>query len=69
MLIENILESDKNQETNLTLSNEGVSEAEFVEVRSGWVSVLLNLKAVADFKVDLRNHDPNKTWNQGYVDN
>lgn len=26
------------------------------------------LKAAADFGVDLRNHDPTRTWDQGYVD-
>jgi uncharacterized protein YndB with AHSA1/START domain len=35
----------------------------------GWVSVLLNLKAVADHGVDLRNHDRALTWREGYVDN
>jgi hypothetical protein len=33
------------------------------------VSVLLALKAAADFGVDLRNHDPARTWWQGYCDN
>jgi len=27
------------------------------------------LKAAHDFGVDLRNHDPELTWDQGYVDN
>jgi hypothetical protein len=36
---------------------------------AGWVSVLLALKAAADFGIDLRNHDPARTWNKGYVDN
>jgi hypothetical protein len=39
------------------------------EVRAGWVSVLLALKAAADFGVDLRNHDAARTWAQGYCDN
>jgi len=33
------------------------------------VSVLLALKAVADFGVDLRNHDRRRSWTAGYVDN
>ncbi len=41
----------------------------FSEVKAGWVSLLMNLKAVADFKCDLRNHDLEKTWDQGYADN
>lgn len=36
---------------------------------AGWVSVLLALKAAVDFSVDLRNHDPGRTWDQGYADN
>jgi hypothetical protein len=35
---------------------------------AGWVTVLLTLKAAADFGVDLRSHDPARTWGQGYVD-
>jgi hypothetical protein len=27
------------------------------------------LKAAADFGVDLRSHDPGRTWDQGFVDN
>jgi hypothetical protein len=26
------------------------------------------LKGVMDYGVDLRNHDPMRTWEQGYVD-
>ena len=43
--------------------------ADDAETMAGWVSVLLALKAAADFDVDLRNHDPTRTWNEGYVDN
>jgi hypothetical protein len=32
-------------------------------------SVLLALKAAVDFGVELRNHDLNRTWDQGYGDN
>ena len=39
------------------------------ENRAGWVSVLLTLKAAADFGVDLRNHDPTRTWDQDFADN
>jgi uncharacterized protein YndB with AHSA1/START domain len=39
------------------------------DTRPGWVSVLLALKAAADFGADLRNHDPGRTWDQGFVDN
>nr|WP_299338039.1 SRPBCC domain-containing protein [Allomuricauda sp.] len=63
------LTSLKNGGTDLTLINENVSSSDFSEVHAGWISVLMNLKAVADFQCDLRNHNPEKTWNQGYVDN
>ncbi|WP_420401399.1 SRPBCC family protein [Flagellimonas sp.] len=63
------LEPSDNGGTDLTLINENVAEEEFHEVHAGWVSVLMNLKATADFQCDLRNHDPNKTWDQGYLDN
>lgn len=55
--------------TELTLTETGVPEASWAENRAGWVSVLLNLKAVADFGIDLRNHDPQRTWDAGFVDN
>lgn len=39
-----------------------------VEMALG-VSVLLALKAAADFGVDLRNHDRERTWRKGYAHN
>lgn len=54
--------------TDLTLTNAGVAETEYQQVHAGWLNVLLPLKAAADFGVDLRNHDPTRTWRQGYVD-
>lgn len=38
------------------------------ENRAGWVSVLLALKAAVDFRLDIRSHDPSRTWDQGFVD-
>ena len=55
--------------TILTLTHEGLDESERREMRAGWVSVLLALKAAVDFSVDLRNHDPACTWEDGFVDN
>ena len=63
------LEPSETGGTKLTLINENVTERDFSEVNAGWISVLMNLKAVADFQCDLRNHDKQKTWDQGYVDN
>jgi len=55
--------------TDLTLSETGVSPSDWADNHAGWVSVLLALKAAADFGVDLRNHDPSRSWDAGFVDN
>lgn len=55
--------------TDLTLTDEGVARDGREETRAGWVSVLLALKAAADFDVDLRNHDARRTWDQEFADN
>jgi len=55
--------------TDLTLLNEGIPDSEYLDTYAGWVSVLLNLKAVIDYKSDLRNHNKNRTWDQNYADN
>ena len=44
-------------------------ESEMEETIAGWGSVLMALKAAVDHAVDLRNHDPERTWDQGYFDN
>lgn len=54
--------------TDLTLTEEGVSDANLLENLPGWVTLLLNLKAALDHGIDLRNHDPERTWERGYVD-
>jgi uncharacterized protein YndB with AHSA1/START domain len=63
------LESDGAGGTELTLTDSGVPDAEWEATLAGWVSVLLALKAAADFGVDLRNHDARRTWEQNFVDN
>jgi uncharacterized protein YndB with AHSA1/START domain len=55
--------------TELTLTDAGVPQTDRMEVVAGWVSVLMALKAAADFGVDLRNHDSERSWEQGYVEN
>lgn len=55
--------------TDLVLTESGISPDEWAENYAGWVSVLLSLKAAVDFEVDLRNHDPARSWKIGYVDN
>ncbi len=55
--------------TDLLLINKDIPDKDYQEVASGWISVLMSLKAAVDFDVDLRNHDPAKCWNQKFVDN
>ena len=54
--------------TDLQLTERGVPPEHWSENHAGWVSVLLALKAAVDFGVDLRSHDPRRTWAAGYVD-
>ncbi|MDP8993496.1 MAG: hypothetical protein M3N07_00705 [Pseudomonadota bacterium] len=54
--------------TDLTLANSEVPDEDYEEALPGWLNVLLPLKAAADFGVDLRNHDPARTWRERYVD-
>lgn len=63
-----VLDSDANGGTELTLINLGVPDVDRDEVTAGWLNVLLPLKAAVDFGVDLRNHDPSRSWHQGYAD-
>jgi len=63
------LSEDASGGTDLTLTDVGVPLVDRAEVIAGWVSVLLALKATVDFSVDLRNHDPLRSWDDGFVDN
>lgn len=54
--------------TDLTLIASGVAPHEWQDVHAGWLNVLLPFKAWVDFGVDLRNHDPQRTWAQRYAD-
>lgn len=63
------LSEDGTGGTDLTLTDRGVEPADRTEVAAGWVSVLLALKAAVDFGVDLRNHNLQRTWSDGFVDN
>jgi hypothetical protein len=64
-----VLADDGAGGTELTLTDTGMPEADRTEIIAGWVSVLMALKAAADFGVDLRNHDERRTWDAGYVEN
>lgn len=54
--------------TDLMLEETGVAPEDFADQRAGWVSVLLAMKAAVDFGVDIRNADPDRRWEDGYVD-
>lgn len=51
---------------DLRLREEGAPQP--IENHAGWVSVLLACKAAVDFGVDLRSHDPGRSWDAGFVD-
>lgn len=55
--------------TDLLLTDTGGDDDDRDETHAGWVSVLMTLKAAVDHGVDLRNHDPERTWDDGYADN
>ncbi len=55
--------------TDLTLRADVPDESTRMEFVAGWVSVLMAMKAAVDFGVDLRNHDPERSWVNGYADN
>lgn len=62
------LEDDGRGGTDLTLTNTGFRPQDRAELLAGWLNVLFPLKAAVDFGVDLRNHDPDRTWDRGYAD-
>ena len=63
------LNPDSSGGTDLMLTDQGIPENDRSEVMAGWVSVLMALKASVDFGIDLRNHNPRWTWDEGYVEN
>jgi uncharacterized protein YndB with AHSA1/START domain len=54
--------------TDLLLTHAGIGPEEWSEVHAGWLNVLFPLKAWLAHGVDLRNHDPARSWDQGYAD-
>jgi uncharacterized protein YndB with AHSA1/START domain len=60
--------ADGNGGTDLALTHDGVPSEEWNEVHAGWLNVLFPLKAWVVHGVDLRNHDPARSWQQGYAD-
>lgn len=54
--------------TDLSLTHEGIRADEWNEVHAGWLNVLFPLKAWVAHGIDLRNHDGQRSWDQGYAD-
>lgn len=61
------MDPDGSGGTDVRLTHE-YGGSDLHEVSAGWLNVLLPLKAWTQFGIDLRNHDPCRTWDQGYVD-
>jgi uncharacterized protein YndB with AHSA1/START domain len=62
------LTSDGRGGTDLLLTHSGTAPEHWHEVHAGWLNVLFPLKAWLVHGSDLRNHDPDRTWEIGYAD-
>ncbi|MEX1280074.1 MAG: hypothetical protein AB1Z57_03490 [Acidimicrobiia bacterium] len=62
------LEDDGHGGTDLTMTCTEFDEVDRASLAAGWLNVLLPLKAWVDHGVDLHNHDPSRTWDDGYAD-
>jgi hypothetical protein len=58
-----------NNETDLQLTAITPDANVKNEMTAGRVSVLMAMKAAVDFGVDLRNHNRERVWENGYLDN
>lgn len=54
--------------TDLLLTHYGMTAEEWNEVHAGWLNVLFPLKSWVVYGIDIRNHDPARSWEQGYAD-
>ena len=54
--------------TDLFLVHRSIGADEWNEVHAGWLNVLFPLKGWLVHGVDLRNHDPGRSWDHGYAD-
>lgn len=68
-VVEFSLKDDGAGGTDLLLVATRVDDAIRWEMTAGWVSVLMAMKAAVDHGVDLRNHDPSRSWSDGFADN
>lgn len=62
------LSADGKGGTDLLMTHSGVPQDNWYEVHAGWLNVLFPMKAWLVYGVDLRNHDPSRSWDQGYAD-
>ena len=62
------LSDDGKGGTDLALTHKNIGPADWDETHAGWLNVLFPLKAWVTHGIDLRNHDPERTWDQGYAD-
>lgn len=62
------LTPDRKGCTDLMLTHDGVSPKNWIETHAGWLNVLFPLKAWVAHGIDLRNHDTERSWEQGYAD-
>ncbi|HSF18007.1 MAG TPA: SRPBCC domain-containing protein [Vicinamibacteria bacterium] len=62
------LAPDGKRGTDVTLTHTDVPSEDWNEVHAGWLNVLFPLKAWICFRVDLRNHDRGRLWDDGFVD-
>ena len=68
-LVKFTFKSDGRGGTDVLMESTHVPEDIRHEMIAGWVSLLLTYKAACDFNIDLRNHDPARSWVTGYADN
>ena len=62
------LVSDGTGGTDLLMTQTGVGSEDWNEVHAGWLNVLFPLKAWLVHGIDLRNHDRDRSWDEGYAD-
>lgn len=62
------LAADGKGGTDLLLTHYGMKAEEWNEVHAGWLNVLFPLKGWVVYGIDIRNHDPARSWEQGYAD-
>lgn len=62
------LNGDGQGGTDLFLTHEGIGVDDWNETHAGWLNVLFPLKAWVSHGIDLRNHDPARSWEKGYAD-